>query len=189
MKHLVIGGVRSGKSAVAENLLTQWREDSDQEHAIYIATSLALGEETKCRIARHQLHRDRNIITCELDYQSKTLAHFLQHYGSSKQPILIECLSTWVGWYLSQDKPLKRCVAEYEQIKQQFIQQLQTLQAPIIIVTGEVGCGLIGETKLMRVYADKLGELNQQVASLANHVTVVTAGIAQQIKTIKTIKT
>ena len=182
MKHLVIGGVRSGKSDFAEKLLAQWLENSVQENAIYVATSLALGEETKSRIARHQLQRNSEIITCELDYQQKTLSYFLQMYDSREQLILIECLSTWVGWYLSQDKPLKQCISEYEQVKDNVIQQLKTLKAKVVIVTGEVGCGLIGESKLMRVYADKLGELNQQVATLANNVTIVTAGIAQQIK-------
>jgi len=182
MKHLVIGGVRSGKSAFAEEQLLTWLKNSEQDNAIYIATSLALGEETKSRIARHQLHRDRHIITCELDYQSLTLSSFLKDYDSSEQLILIECLSTWVGWYLSQNKPLNECIVEYEKVKSRFIEQLNNSQAKIIIVTGEVGCGLIGETKLMRVYADKLGELNQQIASLAENVTVITAGIAQQIK-------
>lgn len=182
MKHLVIGGVRSGKSDFAEKQLTDLLKETTQENAIYIATSLALGEETKSRIARHQLHRDSKIITCELDYQAQTLSSFLTQYDAPEQLILIECLSTWVGWYLSQDKPLKQAVVEYEQVKAQFLAQLNNLQATVIIVTGEVGCGLIGETKLMRIYADKLGELNQQVASLADKVTVVTAGIAQKIK-------
>ncbi len=74
------------------------------------------------------------------------------------------------------------CINEYEQAKNELIKCLAELQAEIIIVTGEVGCGLIGESKLMRCYADKLGELNQQIAQLADKVTVVTAGIAQQIK-------
>ncbi|WP_022941323.1 bifunctional adenosylcobinamide kinase/adenosylcobinamide-phosphate guanylyltransferase [Psychromonas hadalis] len=182
MKHLVIGGVRSGKSDFSEKLLGSWLAESSQEHALYIATSLAIGEETKSRIARHQLHRDSKIVTCELDYQSKTLHYFLEKYDAPKQLILIECLSTWVGWYLSQDKSLKQSVIEYEHVKHQFIEQLRSLQAKVIIVTGEVGCGLIGDSKLMRTYADKLGELNQQVASLCDNVTVVTAGIAQHIK-------
>ncbi|MCP4322318.1 MAG: hypothetical protein GY951_14225 [Psychromonas sp.] len=182
MKHLVIGGVRSGKSNFAEKLVALWLTEQPDCKAFYIATSLAIGEETKSRIARHQLHRDSNIVTCELDYKSSTLIHFLQQYESPDHLILIECLSTWVGWYLSQDKPLKQCVSEYELVKNQFIQQLTELKAKVIVVTGEVGCGLIGESKLMRTYADKLGELNQQVASLSNSVTIVTAGIAQKIK-------
>jgi adenosylcobinamide kinase/adenosylcobinamide-phosphate guanylyltransferase len=182
MKHLVIGGVRSGKSNFAEKQLAQCLVSTKQQNAFYIATSLAIGEETKSRIARHQLHRDNKLVTCELDYQQQTLNHFLDSYDGPEQLILIECLSTWVGWYLSQDKSLKQCVIEYEQVKNQFIQRLFKLQATVFIVTGEVGCGLIGESKLMRVYADKLGELNQEVASLADNVTLVTAGIAQKIK-------
>ena len=182
MKNLVIGGVRSGKSEFAEQQLALLQSTFNPQHALYIATSLAIGDETKSRIAKHQLQRTSNIITCELDYQQHTLHHFLELYGSQQQPILIECLSTWVGWYLSQNKTLTECLSDYESVKDQFIEQLANLQARVIIVTGEVGCGLIGESKLMRVYADKLGELNQQVAALADNVTVVTAGIAQKIK-------
>jgi len=182
MKYLVIGGVRSGKSDFAERLVAEWLIEAPQKQAFYIATSLAIGEETKSRIARHQLHRDSNISTCELDYQGNTLSSFLTQYNSPEELVLIECLSTWVGWYLSQDKPLKECISEYEQVKTTFIEQLTELKAKVIIVTGEVGCGLIGESKLMRVYADKLGELNQQVASLSDSVSVVTAGISQKIK-------
>ena len=182
MKHLVIGGVRSGKSDFAEKQVALCLLNKEQKKAFYIATSLAIGEETKSRIARHQLHRDSKIVTCELDYKLHTLNEFLDRHDSPEQLILIECLSTWVGWYLSQDKSLQQCVIEYEQVKSQFIQRLKQLQAPVFIVTGEVGCGLIGESKLMRVYADKLGELNQEVARLSDKVTLVTAGIAQQIK-------
>ena len=182
MKHLVIGGVRSGKSDFAEQQLALLLSAFEYQQGVYIATSLAIGDETKDRIVKHQLQRDNNLITCELDYQQLTLSHFLEIYGSKNQPILIECLSTWVGWYLSQDKPLTECLSDYEQVKDQFIEQLTNLQSKVIIVTGEVGCGLIGETKLMRVYADKMGELNRQVAALADNVTVVTAGIAQKIK-------
>jgi adenosylcobinamide kinase / adenosylcobinamide-phosphate guanylyltransferase len=182
MKHLVIGGVRSGKSDFAEKMLAQSLLTTNQQNAFYIATSLAIGEETKSRIVRHQLNRDSKLVTCELDYQQQTLNHFLDNHDAPGQFILIECLSTWVGWYLSQEKPLKQCIIEYEQVKNQFIHRLSNVQATVIIVTGEVGCGLIGESKLMRVYADKLGELNQAVANQADKVTVVTAGIAQQIK-------
>jgi len=182
MKHLVIGGVRSGKSDFAEKQLASWLLASDLPHAIYIATSLPMGDETLQRIAKHQKQRDANIITCELDYQHNTLHHFVEQYNTPDQPILIECLSTWVGWYLSQDKPLHECIDDYEQVKQQLLELLSQLQAKVVIVTGEVGCGLIGESKLMRVYADKMGELNQQVARLADNVTLVTAGIAQSIK-------
>ncbi|WP_028863756.1 bifunctional adenosylcobinamide kinase/adenosylcobinamide-phosphate guanylyltransferase [Psychromonas aquimarina] len=183
MLELVIGGVRSGKSDFAENRLKMWLEQDSQQQAVYIATSVAIGEETKSRIARHQLHRDSKISTCELDYKEQDLQVYLEQYNKPGQLILIECLSTWVGWYLSQDKPLKACIADYESVKNKFISELSQLQAKVVIVTGEVGCGLIGESKLMRCYADKLGELNQQAAALADRVTLVTAGIAQTIKT------
>lgn len=182
MKHLVIGGVRSGKSAYAEQQLAQWMHSNPEAKAVYIASSLAIGEETQARIAKHQAQRDDNLLTCELDYDKHTLHHVLSEHIGEQSLILIECLSTWVGWYLSQHKALNECIDDYERVKALLIEQLTVMPGRVIIVTGEVGCGLIGETKLMRVYADKLGELNQQVAALADNVTVVTAGIAQVIK-------
>ena len=77
MKHLIIGGVRSGKSDFAEKLIAQCLLNKEHKTAFYIATSLAIGEETKSRIARHQLHRNSQIVTCELDYQGQTLNYFL----------------------------------------------------------------------------------------------------------------
>jgi len=182
LKHLVIGGVRSGKSAYAEQQLAQWMHSFPEAKALYIASSLAIGEETQARIAKHQAQRDDKLLTCELDYAQHTLSRVLSEHCDAQSLILIECLSTWVGWYLSQNKALNACIDDYEQVKAQFIEQLTLFPGRVIIVTGEVGCGLIGETKLMRVYADKLGELNQQIAALADNVTLVTAGIAQIIK-------
>ncbi len=181
MKHLVIGGVRSGKSDFAEKLLENALNDDNQQ-AVYIATSLAWGEETKSRISKHQLNRDIRILTKELDYKQHLLSGYLTEFDNKNSIILIECLSTWVGWYLSKSEDLNLCIEQYEQVKTEFLTILESHQAQVIVVTGEVGCGLIGETPLMRCYADKLGELNQQVASLSERVTVVTAGIEQRIK-------
>ncbi|WP_166738823.1 bifunctional adenosylcobinamide kinase/adenosylcobinamide-phosphate guanylyltransferase [Psychromonas algarum] len=186
MIQLLIGGVRSGKSDAAENLLIQQLADNPSLHPAYIATSVAFGEETISRIQQHQKTRQSRfpqvLSTYELDYKNTDLLSVLNLLNTPNHILLIECLSTWVGWYLSVNKSLHENLLSFEQQKESFLSFLQSATCDVIIVSGEVGCGLIGETPLQRRYADQLGELNQQVATLADRVFVVTAGIKQLIK-------
>lgn len=186
MIQLLIGGVRSGKSDAAENLLNGMLVKNDQLCPAYIATSVAFGEETIARIERHQQMRQsrftRSIATYELDYQKFDLQSVLMALNTPEHVVLIECLSTWVGWYLSLDNTLQKNIAIFEQQQASLLTLLANAQCDVIIVTGEVGCGLLGESVLQRRYADKLGELNQKVAAISDHVFVVTAGIKQSLK-------
>lgn len=186
MIQLFIGGVRSGKSAAAEKALEQILNEHQQLTAFYIATSIASDPETIKRIHQHQQQRSRrfekNINSVELDYQDNDLLTVLQRLNHPQHVLLIECLSTWVAWYLTQDATLEQNLSLFKQQQDKLLDFLAHAQCQVLIVTGEVGCGLIGETALQRRYADCLGELNQQVAHLAEQVYLVTAGISQQIK-------
>jgi len=186
MIQLLIGGVRSGKSDAAENVLNDMIKADDQLKPAYIATSVAMGDETIARIQKHQKVRQSRftqpIKTYELDYQKSDLITVLKSLNDPRQVVLIECLSTWVGWYLSLDNNLQKNEEIFLQQQAALLSFLDNAQCSVIIVSGEVGCGLIGETPLQRCYADKLGELNQKVAALSKHVFLVTAGIKQCLK-------
>ena len=190
MIQLFIGGVRSGKSDAAENLLKQMISDNQQLKPVYIATSVALGDETITRIKKHQETRQSRFTkpfsTYELDYQHIDLLTVLNSLNDPQYVVIIECLSTWVGWYLSgglsTKNSLQENVAIFSQQQSALLSFLKQAKCSVIIVTGEVGCGLIGETPLQRRYADKLGELNQQVAAISKRVFLVTAGIQQSLK-------
>jgi len=190
MIQLFIGGVRSGKSDAAESLLNDMlKADSDLKPA-YIATSVAMGDETITRIKKHQESRqtrfNQTVLTYELDYKQVDLVTVLNTLNDPKHVVLIECLSTWVGWYLSAGLPTESSLQEnlirFEKAQATLLDFLEKAKCSVVVVTGEVGCGLIGETPLQRRYADKLGELNQKVATLSKHVFLVTAGIKQQLK-------
>ena len=185
MIQLFIGGVRSGKSAAAEVLLIE-RVNRHSLKPAYIATSVAFGDETIERIRKHQQSRQEQfalpIATHELDYQDVDLLSVLHSLNMPDNIVLIECLSTWVGWYLCLDNTLQQNLVLFEQQQTALLSFLITAKCEVIIVTGEVGCGLIGETPLQRRYADKLGELNQKVAVLSGHVFLLTAGIQQVLK-------
>jgi len=186
MIQLLIGGVRSGKSDAAENILNDIVKTKQTIKPAYIATSVAMGDETIARIQKHQETRQsrftRAITTYELDYQNIDLLNVLDSLNSPEHVVLIECLSTWVGWYLSADNTLQENLTTFEKQQNALLAFLKNAKCSVIIVSGEVGCGLIGETQLQRRYADKLGELNQKVAALSEHVFLVTAGIKQSLK-------
>ena len=186
MKYVFIGGVRSGKSDAAEQLLDDLIVKNPQLKPAYIATSVAMGDETIARIKKHQKARQSRftqaITTYELDYQNIDLLNVLDSLNSPEHVVLIECLSTWVGWYLSVDNTLQENLTTFEKQQNALLAFLKGAKCSVIIVSGEVGCGLIGETQLQRRYADKLGELNQKVAALADHVYLLTAGIKQILK-------
>ena len=186
MIQLLIGGVRSGKSDAAENILNDIVNTKQPIKPAYIATSVAMGDETLERIQKHQKTRQSRftqaITTYELDYQNIDLLNVLDSLNSPEHVVLIECLSTWVGWYLSANNSLQENLTILDQQQNALLTFLKDAKCSVIIVSGEVGCGLIGETQLQRRYADRLGELNQKVAALSEHVFLVTAGIKQTLK-------
>jgi adenosylcobinamide kinase / adenosylcobinamide-phosphate guanylyltransferase len=186
MIHLFIGGVRSGKSDAAENLVNTLVAQNPLLKPAYIATSLSMGEESIERIKRHQAIRKKRfqqtVTTYELDYQQQDLLSVLNMLNDPENIVLIECLSTWVGWYLTVSDALQENLISFDAQQDALLAFLKQTQCHVVIVTGEVGCGLIGETTLQRRYADKLGELNQKVAALSDHVFLLTAGIKQALK-------
>ncbi len=179
MKNLIIGGVRCGKSAYAESCLL---EQGNVLQLNYIATSIAFGDETKSRIKLHQQRRGEQFATYELDYQQQNLAGLICSLNSEGQGVLLECMSTWVGWWLSHNTDLAVCLTLFQKQKESLLTELRGFKGDIYIITSEVGCGLIGESKLMRCFADEMGLLNQELAAISDSVTQLVAGLPQKLK-------
>ncbi len=161
---LITGGIRSGKS----NYALELARERCAGKKCFIATAEALDEEMKLRIKRHQEERGPDFHTIE---EPLDLAGVVARAQENYPLILIDCLTLWVNNLLFHHKgpgPL--------------LKTLEARQSDIIIVTNEIGLGVIPENPLARKFIDELGFLNRSLAQQCDEVYFMVAGIPQLIK-------
>ena len=166
---LVLGGARSGKSALAESLA-----EKTDKNLLYIATATADDEAMGKRIQTHQAQRSDR---WQLQEEPLYLAKILQQYDKPNSCLLIDCLTLWLtNLLMHSDKDLP----EIELNKLNAI--LPTLKADIIMVSNEVGLGIIPMGDLTRQFCDEAGRLHQAIAKLSDNVVFTIAGLPQYLK-------
>lgn len=163
---LVIGGARSGKSAFAERLVVGSRRARR-----YIATAEAWDDEMRTRIAQHRRDRAGDWITVEAPLNLPAALAAV----SVDEVVLIDCATLWLTNHLLAEHDL---VVETEGL----IQALATCEAPVVIVSNEVGGGIVPENALARRFRDEQGRLNQRLAAEAALVVTVIAGLPMVLK-------
>ena len=163
---LVLGGARSGKSALAERLATATGLDRH-----YIATADAWDAEMATRIAQHRIGRGSGWKTTEAPLD---LVGALA--GVTKgQVILVDCATLWLTNQLMADAPVAiECAL--------LIAAVQACPAPVVIVSNEVGWGIVPDNALARAFRDHQGSLNQHLAAAADLVIGVMAGLPVVLK-------
>ncbi|MBG9790422.1 bifunctional adenosylcobinamide kinase/adenosylcobinamide-phosphate guanylyltransferase [Brevibacillus laterosporus] len=187
---LITGGVRSGKSAFAEKLAEQQK----QEHGgalVYLATGQAWDEEMQNRIHLHRERRENNWETLEEPYELQMAIQAMveadKREGSSESPIIL--LDTFSGWIANLLMQLPEDQLSNSAVRQACQQQIiscvsaiRSLDRTWIVVSDEVGLGGVALSKLGRAFQDITGFANQIVAQYADEVYVVVAGIPMKIK-------
>lgn len=164
MKALITGGCRSGKSRHALSLA-----ESLGPRRIYLATAEPLDEEMSARIARHKQERDPSWTTIEEPLEIAPLLH---------QPggvVLVDCLTLWVS----------NLLARHDDLTPHFRLLCESLAAapnPVILVTNEVGLGIVPDNALARRFRDEAGFLSQAVASVCDRVVLTVAGLPLTLK-------
>jgi adenosylcobinamide kinase/adenosylcobinamide-phosphate guanylyltransferase len=173
MAVLVLGGARSGKSRYAENLAT-----ASGKQVIYIATGQARDEEMAARIARHQQDRPAHWQTLE---EPIRLADLLAAHAQNDRCLLVDCLTLWLSNILfdEQGQPQEDV---FKKQTQALLQTLPKLAGEIILVSNEVGLGVVPMDAMSRRFVDEAGRLHQQLAQCCERVIFVTAGLAQILK-------
>lgn len=167
MLTLITGGARSGKSARA-----QFLAESQPGELIYLATAQAFDEEMSDRIARHQADRGSrwSTVECPID-----LPDAIARESGQDRVLLIDCLTLWTSNILLGEH-------DFEVASQRLIEILATVSSPVILVSNEVGMGIVPENALARRFRDMAGRLNQDVAAIVDHAELVVAGLCIPIK-------
>jgi len=176
MKQLILGGIRSGKSRYAEKAAK-----ATGKPVTYIATAQNNDPDMQRRIATHQLRRPSD---WQLIEEPITLSNALEQAASKDACILVDCLALWLNnlYYFQPDQSDNDAAAIIGQLCIEVVDNVSQFPGDIILVSNEIGLGIIPENKLAREYGDRLGELNQAVASVCDRVVFCVAGIPQIIK-------
>lgn len=166
MKHLVLGGARSGKSHFAE-LCAQ----KTGKILHYVATAQGLDAEMQARIERHRAKRTDDWILHE---EPLALAGTLAALDAAEHCILVDCLTLW----------LSNCLAagSWDEHRKNFLSLLPNLSAELILISNEVGNGIVPLGEISRQFVDESGWLHQQLADRCDRVTLVIAGLPQSLK-------
>lgn len=180
----IIGGQKSGKTAYAEKQAAHWLQQSKDHQAIYCATAIAHDDEMRMRIARHQHERQQRVPamqTVELAHLPQTdLAAWLRSQNNPDVAIVLDCMSMWLA-YVSMSVDKNGFTSPEEAITNLF-DALQHCPAKLYIVGNEIGLGVIPMGEETRAFVDALGNLNQGIAAICAHVTLMCAGLPLELK-------
>jgi adenosylcobinamide kinase/adenosylcobinamide-phosphate guanylyltransferase len=170
MKHLILGGARSGKSRFAEQQAKQCADASGQQ-LMYVATATAGDEEMKSRIQQHKDHRGSQWHLVE---EPLSLSSIIERHRSPNDCLLVDCLTLW----------LSNCLMEkvWPAQRSDFLQVLKKSQATIFMVSNEVGSGIVPLGELSRTFVDESGWLHQELATLSDEVSLIVAGLPLTLK-------
>lgn len=167
----VIGGCRSGKSRYAVKLAEGFAGD----RKIYIATACPGDDEMKQRIKQHQKERSKSWTTIEVPV---LLPEAIDENSRKSDLILVDCLTLWISNIFLQTNDMDKTSKHIERL----IQSLANVKCPVILVSNEVGTGIVPENRLARIYRDLTGFANQRVAACSDKVIWMAAGIPVKIK-------
>ena len=167
---LALGGARSGKSDFAESTALSLAKDQGQS-AVYIATGQAFDDEMKARIKRHLDRRDPQFTTIEepVDLISVLKTHDHRHV------LLIDSIGVWITNLMINDLDVDKVMAD-------TIEAIKSASCSVVLVSDEIGMGIVPENAMSRAFRDHIGMMNQNVASLADRVAFLVAGVPMIIK-------
>lgn len=169
MRSLILGGARSGKSALAERIAMQ----SGRE-VVYIATAQAGDDEMSARIAHHRARRPSHWRSVE---EPLSLADALRRHARDDRCLLVDCLTLWLSNLLAHADD-GRFIRE----RTALLNAMPTLAGEIVLVSNEVGLGVVPMGELTRRFVDEAGRLHQSLARDCDRVLFVAAGLPLALK-------
>jgi adenosylcobinamide kinase/adenosylcobinamide-phosphate guanylyltransferase len=164
---LVLGGARSGKSAYAEELVNR-----SGLAPVYIATGRAYDTEMQERIQHHRQRRGERWTTIE---EPVRLVETVRKHASPDAAVLVDCLTLWVTNLMMDGLDVEKESAELSGC-------LAERSGPVVLVSNEVGLGIVPENRMAREFRDHAGRLHQQIARIADEVWFIAAGLPLKMK-------
>jgi len=164
---LILGGARSGKSAYAQSLAESYGSER-----LYLATAAAWDEEMAARIARHQADRGQGWTTLE---EPLEIAAALLTHAQPSRGVVVDCLTLWLSNLMLAGRDPGPAVTS-------LADAIGKLAGPVILVSNEVGMGLVPDSKLGREFRDWQGRANREIGAACDAVIFVAAGFPLQLK-------
>ena len=164
---LVLGGARSGKSAYAEGLAS-----GDFDTRVYIATAEAGDGEMAERIAAHRARRGAEWSTVE---EPVALAQTIEAQARNGGFVLVDCITLWLSNLMHGEHDVKQAVSD-------LCEALSHVPGVVVVVSNEVGLGIVPENALARRFRDEAGRAHQALAACVDEVVFVVAGLPQFLK-------
>jgi adenosylcobinamide kinase / adenosylcobinamide-phosphate guanylyltransferase len=165
----VLGGAASGKSEAALRLAGR------KGPKAFVATGQGLDEEMSTRIARHQATRSSDWTTAEVPIE---LSRWFTRNGKRYRTIVVDCMTLW----LSNLQRKRRAAAAIGKQVKELLQTVRTTSATVVIVSNELGLGLVPVEHSVRAFRDAAGRVNQQIAAEADEVHFVIGGMPLRLK-------
>ena len=168
---LILGGQRSGKSRYGEALVA-----ASGRAMVYLATAAAGDDEMAARIAEHRARRGANWWTIE---EPLELVAMLAAVAAAESAVLVDCLTLWLANLMAADRNV-------DEETDRLVGVLAGAAGPVVLISNEVGSGIVPANPLARRFADAHGILNQRVAAAVDRVVLMAAGLPVLVKPQKT---
>lgn len=189
---LILGGAKSGKSRTAERRAAEWLAAGGGRCATLVATAwrgeVTGDDEMRQRIARHRQDRALRVPALQTVEAPTMLGHTLQGLSDPQRLIVVDCLTLWLTQCLMPPVPTAGACTplppapNWPQEREALVEALRTTRSPMVLVSNEIGLGVLPMSSEARAFVDALGLLHQAVAERCARVTLMVAGCEWHVK-------
>ncbi len=180
-RELVLGGQKSGKSRRAEQLAAAWLAQDVRHGALLLATAQAHDAEMRARIERHRADRAARIPALGCVEEPLALAQAVARHSAPHTLLVVDCLTLWLTNRMMPLGP-PAASAEIGAAQDELLAALQAAAGPVVLVSNEIGLGVIPLGPEVRGFVDAMGMLNQRVAAVCERVCFMAAGLPMLLK-------
>ena len=181
-RELILGGQKSGKSRRAEQLAAAWLAQDARHGVVLVATAQAHDGEMRARIERHRADRAARLPALRTIEEPLALGEALAAHAAPHILLIVDCLTLWLtNWLMPVDGRVPS-EADHAAAEGRMLAALQAASGPVVLVSNEIGLGVIPLGGEVRAFVDALGLLNQRVAAACERVTLVAAGLPLTLK-------